>query len=380
MTNYSSLSSLSASQFGFLKWRSCLQQLLVFLDSIHNNLFNKRQTDVIYLEFCKAFDRVPHHLLFLKLQVMGVSGKLLSRLKSYLNSRIQIVSINGHHSTSFRVTSGVPQGRILGPLLFINDLQSLVKSAKLLLFADDTKCQQAISDSNDCQVLQNDLKLLCEWSKTNLSFNDKKSILLRFNPSTSVNYHINNKQIISKDCHRDLGVLISSDLPWSNLYSLIVSKAYKTLVALSVALSPLQQSQQLYLSLVRSQLTYCSSVWKPYLLKDITLLESVQRRTTKWIHNSNYKLRLEKLHLLPLMMILELNDLPFFLKSLVSPSDAFDNRQFINFSPSNRSSAMKLLHHFSKTNFFRNFYFFRLPRFSLQYGSRRHLSSSHPKD
>ncbi len=116
---------------------------------------------------------------------------------------------------------------------------------------------------------------------------------------------------------------------------------------------------------MRSQLTYCSSLWRPYLLKDIALLESVQRRSTKWIlgdYKSDYKSRLESLHLLPLMMMYELNDLSFFLKSLQSPSQSFNVLDYVSFSSfSTRSSGKKLQLKFSHNNKSRHFFFTRLP-------------------
>ena len=129
----------------FFVEKSNLQQLLVFLHSVHNNLSNKLQTDVIYLDFHKAFDSVPHDMLLTKLWLMGITGNLWSWFKTY--TRSQLVSVNGHHADTLPVTSGVPQGSILGPLLFlvfINNLPTLVKSVKLLLFADETKCGQPL--------------------------------------------------------------------------------------------------------------------------------------------------------------------------------------------------------------------------------------------
>uniref|UniRef100_A0A1X7SUM2 Reverse transcriptase domain-containing protein n=1 Tax=Amphimedon queenslandica TaxID=400682 RepID=A0A1X7SUM2_AMPQE len=148
--------AFSSSQFGFLAGRSTLQQLLVFLADLHQNMENKVMTDVIYLDFQKAFDTVPHKVLLDKLWSIGIQGNLWNWFYSYLNSRLQTVSINGHLSSFLPVLSGVPQGSLLGPLLFlifINDLPSYVHTAKLLLFADDTKCY---SSSNLSAQLQED--------------------------------------------------------------------------------------------------------------------------------------------------------------------------------------------------------------------------------
>ena len=154
---------ISSAQFGFLRGKSTLQQLLIFLHQVHYNLSHKLQTDAIYLDFRKAFDRVPHYSLLTKLWSMGITGTLWSWFKAYLSSRTQLVSINGIHSDTLPVTSGVPQGSILGPLLFlvfINDLPLQVKSALLLLFADDAKCIKSIRSPSDCHLLQDELNSL----------------------------------------------------------------------------------------------------------------------------------------------------------------------------------------------------------------------------
>ena len=367
--------SLSDCQFGFLQGKSTLQQLLVFLHSVDNDLSRKLQTDVIYLDFRKAFDSVSHNKLLDKLWSLGITGSLWLWFRAYLSSRSQTVYINGHYSDYLPVTSGVPQGSILGPLLFlvyINNIPSLAKSARLLLFADDTKCVKTISKFSDCTNLQNDLNSLYNWSLSNIAFNREKSVLLRFSTRRchiTADYFMDNQQIVSKEHHRDLGVIISNDLSWSVHYSLIVSKAYRMLGLLRrtfSSLNSIKTRRALYLTMVRSQLTYCSTIWRPHLLKDIVLLETVQRRATKWIlndYNSDYKTRLIALHLLPLMMVYEVNDLSFCLKSLQSPSLSFNILDYISFSSSStRSFGKKLRHHFPHTNKSRHFYFSRLPR------------------
>ena len=121
-------------------------------------------------------------------------------------------------------------------------------------------------------------------------------------------YALDNHAIPLKESHRDLGVIISSDLSWSEQYTFIISKSYKTLHLIRRTFgftTSIDTRKKLYLSLVRSKLTYCSSLWRPHLIKDIRILESVQRRATKWILNdysSTYKQRLTALNLLPLMI------------------------------------------------------------------------------
>ena len=166
---------ISTSQFGFVKNCSTLQQLLVFLSDIHNSHDLGLQTDVIYTDFKKAIDTVPHDELLFKLWSIGIGGSLWKWFRAYLTSRVHCVSINNKRSSMLPVLSGDPQGSILGPLLFlvyINDLPLAVTFSKLLLFADDGKCALPISISSDSLKLQHDIHSLNKWSKTwNLHFN-----------------------------------------------------------------------------------------------------------------------------------------------------------------------------------------------------------------
>ena len=200
--------SISCSQFGFLGNHSCLQQLLLFLNNVVDSFTNKHQFDTIYLDFRKAFDKVPHPELLHKLRNNGISGTLLKWFSNYLMNRKQLVSINGNHSTILPVSSGVPQGSILGPLLFlvyINDLPQYVDNCKVFLFADDTKCcHQIRSFFSDISDLQASINRLSDWSmKWGLHFNDSKCVVMQFHSSRSYilnyDYKIGSNSITSKD-------------------------------------------------------------------------------------------------------------------------------------------------------------------------------------
>ena len=162
---------------------------------------------------------------------------------------------------------------------------------------------------------------------------------------------------------------MSSDLTWNDHFCFITTKAYKFLgiIRRTFTTNSISTKRQLYISLVRSQLTYCSIIWRPHLSKHIVVLEKVQKRGTKFILNDyslGYKNRLVAIHLLPLMYQLELNDLMFFIKSLKHPSVHFNIKDFISFSKSNTRSSTynKLIHTKSPTKSSRHFYFNRLSR------------------
>ena len=209
-------------------------------------------------------------------------------------------------------------------------------------------------------------------NKWNMSFNEGKSVHIRFLTKPSIQQHtyrINNLNILSSDHYKDLGVIMSCNLSWSKHYLHIVSKAYRSLGVIRRTFSNnlTAAKKQLYLSLVRSQLMYCSPIWRPYQIKDIIILERIQKRATKYILNdfsSDYKSRLTSLHILPLMYYFELNDIIFFVNSLKHPADHFRISDYITFSNSNTrsSSHRKLQHTNASTTSFRHFYFNRIPR------------------
>ena len=372
-------SFISDFQFGFHQHYSTTHQLLLFLSSIFNSFGQRSQTDCIYQDLRKAFDTVPHNELLFKLWSIGITGNLWELFRSYLSFRSQCISINGILSDNLPVISGVPQGSILGPILFliyVNDLPSIASSSTALMFADDnvTKCYRSISCPDDCLLLQQDLDSISDWCATwNLSFNSNKCATIHFShssPSTISTYCLNGDLISDTDHHRDLGIIMSSDLSWSNHYDSISAKAYKTLGLIRCSFyhtSSIYTKKVLYTSIIRPQILYGSQIWRPYLIKDIISIENIQRRATKFILNdfvSDYKFRLASLHILPLSLSMELNDIIFMVKCLQSSSCCINIHNYITFSSSATRSACshKMIHSISSTNHSRNFYFNCIPR------------------
>ena len=366
--------TLSHYQFGFQKLKSTLQQLLLYFNDLS---VSDNPVDTIYLDFTKAFDSVPHNDLLVKLWSMGITGNLWRWFKCYLDNRTQRVSVNHNLSSPLPVISGVPQGSILGPLLFliyINDLPSAISSSNLLLFADDAKCYKTIHNPLDRRLLQSDLDLLTDWSHANhLVFKTSKCNLVSFKSNSRAvvgdPYIINGCEVSKKDSHCDLGIIFSADLSWSNHYNHIITKAYRALGLLRRTFGhtySITTKKVLYLHTVRSCLLYCSPLWRPHQIQHITLLERVQCRATKFILNdytTDYKSRLIKLNLLPLMYIYELSDILFFVKSIQSPCNGFNitDPELTSFLTSaTRSSGIKLHHKYSSNVTTLNSYFFRL--------------------
>ena len=258
--------------------------------------------------------------------------------------------------------------------MFINDLPDAVNHSSLYMFADDTKCAKLIRNPSDSVLLQDDVTSLGKWSSDwKLQFKVTKCVLLRFctkGASVCHSYSMGGNEVPEHTSHKDLGVVFSSDLTFTAHYDMIIKRAYRVLGLLRRtfrASTNVHEKLLLYVSLVRSQLLYCSQIWRPYLVSDIAKLERVQRRATKFILNdytSDYKARLLALNLLPLMFVLELRDVMVCVQSFKSPTRDFDIMNFVSFSSGDtRSSAARKMRHAScSTNSVKHFYFNRLPR------------------
>ena len=223
------LRHITNSQFGFLPGRSTTQQLLLYLNNIQQATNLGHQTDSIYLDFRKAFDSVPHMKLLNKLKSCGISGDLYKWFNNYLYNRLQCVRICNSTSNFLPVVSGVPQGSILGPLLFliyVNDLPSVIKFSSLFLFADDAKLSKNIVVPTDQLCLQEDLNQLFSWGINNdLRLSIPKCIHLSFNSKFTTTYTIDSCPLLHPNFHCDLGLQLSSNMSWLKHYEFITSKA-----------------------------------------------------------------------------------------------------------------------------------------------------------
>ncbi len=207
------------SQHGFIKSRSCLTNILSFMESVTLHVHEGNPVDIVYLDFAKAFDKVPYERLFRKLEAHGVTGSVLNWIRNWLSSRRQKVCISQQDSYWRDVTSGVPQGSVLGPVLFlvyINDLDSKIIS-KLSKFAGDTKLCKNVSNLEDVLALQRDLDSLHEWATNwQMNFNvDKCAVMHVGHNNKCSQYKLGNTELKSIVKEKDLGVIIDNTLKFS---------------------------------------------------------------------------------------------------------------------------------------------------------------------
>lgn len=262
--------------------------LTLFSSSVINNFENNLQTDVIYTDFSKAFDRVNHDLLIQKLIKIGFPNMLIKWIRSYLTKRTQQVIYKNSISNTIYVLSGVPQGSHIGPVLFnlfINDLPNCIVNSSILMYADDCKVYRSIKDSNDNVLLQNDLDNFQKWCKQNqMCLNSKKCFVMTFSrKSNSIrfDYSIESAHLQRNQTFMDLGILFDTKCSFNAHIDYILSKSYSKLGCVLRWSRELKDDEillTLYLSLVRSNLEYCSPLWCPNYQNNINKLESLQKK------------------------------------------------------------------------------------------------------
>lgn len=301
---------ISNKQYGFISGRSTLLQLLTVLDQWTEALDRGDFLDVIYCDFMKAFDKVPHLLLLKQLQTYGIQGLVLNWIRAFLLNRTQRIRVNATHSRSYPVLSGIPQGSVLGPalfIIFINNLPDQVLHSQVFLFADDLKIFKPITQPSDQEQLQEDLDHLMEWSdNSHLKFHPDKCFHMSISTGRqhhdAATYKLGENQLKLSYQETDLGVIIDSKLTFEAHIMAKINKANSLLGIINRTFefkdSPTMLS--LYKTMVRPVLEYCNQVWSPLHMKHITLIENVQRRMTRnlpGLKDLEYEQRLKKLDL-----------------------------------------------------------------------------------
>lgn len=378
---YSSLKiSFITEQHGFVKNKSTESNLLIFCDYTSRNMESGGQVDTIYTDFSKAFDRIDHHILIQKLLNCGIHGNLFRWFTSYVQNRSQSVAINGFTSSWVGIPSGVPQGSLLGPLLFvifINDIHCIFKHSHFLLYADDTKIYRAVKNVNDCLLLQDDLNRFSKYCIENrLDLNVAKCHTMSFTRKPNpilFNYTLNSTSIANSHSTRDLGIYQDPKLLFDNHINKIVQKASRSLGFIMRSTSKFKKVKPikvLYCSFVRSILEYVSVVWNPCYDIYIKRIESIQRKFLKFLQFKTkttdlcYRDRCVRHHFLPLDLRRKITDLVYLTKILNGSVDSPELVMNISFRIPRASSR-----HYrplslppTKTNYRQNSYFVRAPR------------------
>lgn len=275
-------------QHGFRLGRSCLSQLVAHYDNITQLLENGKNVDVVYLDFAKAFDKVDFLVTMRKLKSLGITGKLGCWIHAFLTNRHQVVMVNGHKSQPRDVKSGVPQGSVLGPLLFLvllGDIDRDVAQAYVSSFADDTRVAKGISSEEDTQALQNDLDSIYKWSDdNNMKFNSKKFECIRYGPDNELrnttHYTSDDGTPIMEVNHvKDLGITMSCDGTFHQHIRNITEAARSKCAWILRTFQTRDRvpMMTLWKSLIRSKLEYCCQLWHPSMKGDTQALEQVQR-------------------------------------------------------------------------------------------------------
>ena len=302
---------LSNKQYGFLPGRSTVLQLLNALDQRTEATDNGFYVDVIYCDFMKAFDKVPHKRLLKVLKYYCIPSKIVDWIESFLTNRKQRVIVNGTPLSWHDVISGVPQGSVLGPILFviyINTLIDVVKHSDLFLFADNNKLFKTIQTEQDSSLLLYGIDSMYNWTLNSLLlFHPKKCFTMHIDSkSTSsiiqATYKMNDNILESKLELKDLGVIVDNHLTFRNHIAEKVNKANQIMGLIRQAFVFLDKNNfnLLYKSLVRPHIENGNIVCSPFRKADINLIKNVQRRPTRFIPEINkldYQERLEKLDL-----------------------------------------------------------------------------------
>lgn len=310
LVHFESNNLFTVHQHGFTSRKSCLTNLLETFEDWTSALDNGYNIDTIFLDYQKAFDTVPHKRLVCKLKAYGIQGNLLDWIESFLVKRRMRVGVRGQFSDWCSVDSGVPQGSVLGPILFlvyVNDIPEMV-DCKLKMFADDTKIWNSVKNMTDNMLLQEDLDKLSEWSKI---------WLLKFHVGKCKRMHIgrtnakfeysmkdgDGRRILEEvDEEKDIGVWISNNMKPTKQCIRAALKATNVMRSVKKSFSYIDKEAFLilYKTFIRPHLEFCVQAWSPYYKKDIAHLERVQRRATKLViglYNKSYEERLRVLGL-----------------------------------------------------------------------------------
>ena len=286
---------LNPTQHGFTSGKSTLTNLVEYYESILLLLEHHQQVDAIYLDYSKAFDKCDHDIILAKLENLGIRGKLNKWISAFLKRRQQSVSIQGHKSIPVWCHSGVPQGSVLGPLLFLIlmiDIDKSLKHSILSSFADDTKVWKAILNKNTEALLQEDLDRIYVWADiNNMTFNSDKFQAIRFAELTNPPHYTTDEHnpMDTTELVKDLGIHMSSDMHFDQHIRILYNKGKRTAGWITRVFA--SRDPQIMLTLLKQLIyptvEYNCVLWNPADQALIDLLENVQRNFTRKIETTN---------------------------------------------------------------------------------------------
>ena len=288
-------SIFSDAQHGFRKRRSCITQLILCTHDLLKGIDQGEQHDIILLDFSKAFDKVPHRRLLHKLQYYGIHNQTLSWIRDFLRDRSQQVVLEGSISATAKVTSGVPQGSVIGPLLFliyINDLpDSVSQSTVTRLCADDCLLYRKIKSQADACKLQEDLDALQKWEDWQMEFNTQKcNVMTITNKRRPVqqSYKIHDQALEAVPSAKYLGIILDQNMKWNQHICHLASKANSTrgFLQRNIKSCPRNVNTMCYKILLHPILEYGCEIWDPSTQSHIQRLEMV-RRYARFVFNDH---------------------------------------------------------------------------------------------
>lgn len=280
-------------QHGFRRGLSTVTQLLDFVHNLSISINNRGQTDVIFLDLSRAFDKVSHAKLLIKLREILKNEIIVRWLTDYLNLRQQYVEVQGDRSGLVPVTSGVPQGSVLGPLLFLLFINDMVRdiSANVSMFADDCVIFSRISCRKDQDALNSALNAISSWcSSWQMDLNVQKCAVMTVSRQIDplrYTYEIDGRAVNFVNSYTYLGINITNDLTWNSHIEKICRKASHKLWFLKRNLKYATPDTKLaaYKACVRPILEYASPVWDPFTATNIDKLETIQKRALRFIYS-----------------------------------------------------------------------------------------------
>lgn len=316
---------VASSQFGFRKKHSTQMAILSLYEKVTEALDNNEFAIGIFVDLSKAFDTLNHKILINKLEYYGIRGVPLALIKSYLHNRTQYVSYHNYLSCHQPITCGVPQGSVLGPLLFtlyINDIEHACPELNFILFADDTNLMYSNKDIWTLKrIVNNQLASLANWFKANkLSLNISKTSYILFGrkkintiPDNAETFTIQiEDQILSQVNHtKFLGVVVDQKLSWKQHVEHLCLKISKSIGMINRIKFKLNRNALilLYKTLIYPHLSYCNIIWgtaSQSALKQLTIL---QKRIVRIITHSYYLAHTSPLfHELKLLKLADLNN------------------------------------------------------------------------